>query len=339
MQEAMRQREAEWQAKAAAKRADDAGRWTKKPESNVTNEKAVLDSYVVKQDDAGRWTKKSGGKTKPLDDTSFEGPVTESAAGEDDDSASSANGGEKSTYHDHSGGNAPKGKFIVCDHCRSHGLPCDEDSICAQCIYHGVACVHHWCKLSKASKADCPRAECHYVHKDHMPTSDYLQGVDWLVVPGNLRGYMSAGRKGRMYGTFDERDESDDSSQNDNSEEYSSDDDSETYSDDESVTGSDDDARDLKEALKRMSKLLDRYNKTSVDSTSGTELEDIKRIQAEGLADMASCVSNGEASWDTVILTCGCIVQEQEEGEERLQERMARMAKNRRGDAFLVRYE
>ncbi|KAK4896823.1 hypothetical protein LTR27_005420 [Elasticomyces elasticus] len=277
---------------------------------------------------------RSRAATKPLDDTSFEGPVPESAAGGDDDGASSANptysltyskGGENSIYHGHNGGtDAPKGKFIVCDHCRSHSLPCDEDAVCAQCIYHGVACVHHWCKLSKASKADCPRTECHYVHKDYMPTSDYLQGVDWLVVPGESARIS----KCRAQGEDD-----------DGSEEYSSDDDSETYSSDESEAASDDDAQDLKEALKKMSKLLDRYNKTSVDSTSGTELGDIKRIQAEGLADMASCVSNGEASWDTVILTCGCIVQEQEEGEERLRERMARMAKNRRGDAFLVRYE
>ena len=158
--------------------------------------------------------------------------------------------------------------------------------------------MHHWCKLSKASKEDCPRTDCRYVHNDHMPTSEYLECVEWLLVPGNLRGYMSAGRIGRLYGTFDRDHESEDSDPFDDS-------------DDDSDDG----------------------------IFSASEVKTVKAIQEEGLAEMTACVARCEASWETVVLTCDCVVQEQEEGEARLQKRMERMAKIRRGDAFLIRYE
>ncbi|KAK5696793.1 hypothetical protein LTR97_008097 [Elasticomyces elasticus] len=176
-----------------------------------------------------------------------------------------------------------KDKYIVCDHCHSHGLPCSEEEICEQCILHGVACVHHWCKLSKNKRRECPRNDCHNVHKDCMPKSEALKGVEWLVLPGNMRGYMSAGRKGMMY---DDRDR-------------------------ESYGGREDKYEDW-------------------------ELQDIKSIQEEARSEMSSCVARGVASWDTIIMACDCVANEQEENEKKLAKQMAR---NRRGDAFLARYE
>ncbi|KAK6398156.1 hypothetical protein LTR65_003236 [Meristemomyces frigidus] len=81
----------------------------------------------------------------------------------------------------------PEVKLAVCDHCRAHGLPCDESGVCEQCILHEVACIHHWCKLSRESESDCPRRSSRYVHEDAM--SD-LRG-EWLVLPGKVSEYRS----------------------------------------------------------------------------------------------------------------------------------------------------
>ncbi|KAK4550152.1 hypothetical protein LTR36_003119 [Oleoguttula mirabilis] len=91
-------------------------------------------------------------------------------------------------------------KFVVCDHCRSHGLPCNEAAVCEQCILHEVACVHRRCRLSPQSKAACPRPSCRYVHEDYLPRSPFEQlDADWIILPGNLRGYLCAERKCRRF--------------------------------------------------------------------------------------------------------------------------------------------
>ncbi|KAK3071037.1 hypothetical protein LTR53_009398 [Teratosphaeriaceae sp. CCFEE 6253] len=276
MQEAMRQREAEWQSKKAAQRKDSFVGWTRRRPEFIggslagpdKDQETSLDCYLI---DAKETT-----ASLFAGDSSVDYP--------------------RDGYHHH---DVHKGKFIVCDHCRSHGLPCDEDAVCSQCVHHEVACVHHWCKLSKDSKEECPRTDCHYVHKDHMPTSEFLKGVEWLVVPGNLRGYMSAGRKGRLYGPNDSEHDTDDG-----------------------IDGSD-----------------GNWDEGEDDVLGVSDIQSVKAIQEQGLADMTACVARREASWETVVLTCACVAQEQEDVEVNLKERMERMAKNRRGDAFLIRYE
>jgi len=88
------------------------------------------------------------------------------------------------------------GKFIVCEHCRSHGLPCNEAAVCDQCMLHEVACVHRWCQLSPEKQSECEMPTCRYVHRDSMP--DSAQSLKWLILPGNLMGYLESERKGRM---------------------------------------------------------------------------------------------------------------------------------------------
>lgn len=89
-----------------------------------------------------------------------------------------------------------KVKFIVCDHCRSHGLRCNEASVCKECILRETPCIHRMCDLSPYSKDACPRQVCFYVHQDFMP--DVYGAHDpgdpsWLVLPGKLRDHLSAG--------------------------------------------------------------------------------------------------------------------------------------------------
>lgn len=88
---------------------------------------------------------------------------------------------------------------MVCDHCRGHGLPCNEAPVCDQCQMSGTACIHRLCDLSPASKDACPREECRYAHNDYLPVpfKPYRVG-DYIVLHGNLRGYLVDGRVARQ---------------------------------------------------------------------------------------------------------------------------------------------
>lgn len=95
-------------------------------------------------------------------------------------------------------------QFIVCDHCRSHGLKCNEGPVCQECIVREIACVHHICRISPKSRIDCTRSMCYYVHEDHMPNSDGVHDPadsDWIILPGKLREYGCEGQIMRMAGT------------------------------------------------------------------------------------------------------------------------------------------
>jgi hypothetical protein len=96
-------------------------------------------------------------------------------------------------------------QFIVCDHCRSHGLKCNEAPVCQECMLREIACIHHSCRLSAKSRKDCLRSVCYYVHEDHMPDAQGIHNPadpDWIVLPGKLLEYGSAGHIARMAGTF-----------------------------------------------------------------------------------------------------------------------------------------
>ncbi|KAK4565423.1 hypothetical protein LTR86_004040 [Recurvomyces mirabilis] len=282
LKEAMAAREAEWQAKKEAeadKRAAEPDLWTRKPlkaQQRLTLPIATTTRSQRVQDAFDQIT--SGGfhladLQKVLDnidgDFAADG-YSNDASSQDDASDGSGSAADYLLTE----GYSKKNKFIVCDHCRSYGLPCDEDAVCYQCIYHGVACVHHWCKLSRHSKEDCPRGDCHYVHKDYMPTSDCFEDIAWLVLPGSLRGYMSAGRKGKTY-------------------------------------------------------RCDSYDSETEEGEEDWNSQVVKETQQAALDEMSAVVARGEASWETVVMTCECATMEAEEGEKRLEEKIAR---NRRQD-------
>lgn len=87
-------------------------------------------------------------------------------------------------------------QVLVCDHCRSHGLRCNEASVCDQCIMLEVACVHRLCMPSPNSRAQCPRPICYYLHTDHMPDiqgTHHPEDPNWIVLPGKLKEYLSDG--------------------------------------------------------------------------------------------------------------------------------------------------
>ncbi|EME79108.1 uncharacterized protein MYCFIDRAFT_79768 [Pseudocercospora fijiensis CIRAD86] len=88
-------------------------------------------------------------------------------------------------------------KFMVCDHCMAHGLPCNEASVCHQCQHYNQPCVHRWCHLSQSSKAACERYSCRYVHEDNMNTR--AGDPSWVVLPGKLPKYLGWGRMPRAY--------------------------------------------------------------------------------------------------------------------------------------------
>ncbi|KAF7185872.1 hypothetical protein HII31_12745 [Pseudocercospora fuligena] len=94
-----------------------------------------------------------------------------------------------------------KSKFLVCDHCRSHGIRCNEASVCKECILREVPCTHRMCELSPNSKEDCPRQVCFYVHEDWMPDvyGNHNPGDDnWLILPGRIREHLTAGQLGKL---------------------------------------------------------------------------------------------------------------------------------------------
>lgn len=85
---------------------------------------------------------------------------------------------------------------MVCDHCRGHALPCNEDAVCEQCELSGTVCVHRWCGHNRGKiRAHCDKYACRYAHKDHLPTdsSKYSQ-EDYIILPGFLRDYMADGQ-------------------------------------------------------------------------------------------------------------------------------------------------
>ncbi|KAK5720989.1 hypothetical protein LTR15_006951 [Elasticomyces elasticus] len=90
-------------------------------------------------------------------------------------------------------------KFMVCDHCRGHGLHCSESAVCYQCKMFGVGCVHRICRLSPNSKEVCPRPNCRYLHRDHCPVPDMdLSLADYIILPGRLTEYRAKGRVRRI---------------------------------------------------------------------------------------------------------------------------------------------
>ncbi|CAK4030868.1 Hypothetical predicted protein [Lecanosticta acicola] len=105
------------------------------------------------------------------------------------------------TFRDTSSSAKDKSQFIVCDHCRSHGIRCNEASVCKECILREVPCTHRQCDLSPNSRAECPRQVCFYVHGDWMP--DIYGGhnpkdPNWLILPGKLRERLSAGQLSKI---------------------------------------------------------------------------------------------------------------------------------------------
>jgi len=93
------------------------------------------------------------------------------------------------------------GKFLVCDHCRGHGLPCNEAPVCYQCQMSETPCIHRWCADSFSSKDECLSPECRYAHTDHLPLpEDSFVLEDYIILPGNLRTYLIDGRQPRLQG-------------------------------------------------------------------------------------------------------------------------------------------
>ncbi|KAK3626021.1 hypothetical protein LTR22_023329 [Elasticomyces elasticus] len=347
LQEAMRQREAKWQAKTAAKGVDDAVCWTKKPQSNANEENVLPNTQTAEQNMVDSWLSKSGNEQHAYSHLSFQYPMPETLAVLNDRYAGLSSDTKQRTKPtvDHQKMNT--GKFAICDHCASHGLPCNMDSVCAQCIYHGVACVRRWCKRSKASKANCPNLRCHFVHKDDMPKSEYLQGLKWLVIPGKPASHLSAERKGRLCGKFERIMADLESVILYKGQEYDRDEDvcmeeiemGGWYCDVESLEILSVEAllSECRKTRKNVQQFLDRYSKKACQSA--LEVDNIKRIQAKALAYLDACVSSGKASWDTVRLTCDCIVFTPEEDEAWRRKETARMASIRRDVPYLVRYK
>ncbi|KAK5735535.1 hypothetical protein LTR17_008068 [Elasticomyces elasticus] len=84
-------------------------------------------------------------------------------------------------------------KFMVCDHCAGHGLCCDESGICEQCELSETVCIHRICKFSPGSKDLCPVSDCCYAHGDHLPETYVYGAEDYIILPGDLPGYLSTG--------------------------------------------------------------------------------------------------------------------------------------------------
>lgn len=83
---------------------------------------------------------------------------------------------------------------MVCDHCRGHALPCNEDAVCEQCELSETPCIHRWCPLSLYLREDCPNPTCRYAHKDHLPATGFYSQTDYVILPGELRGYLYSGK-------------------------------------------------------------------------------------------------------------------------------------------------
>lgn len=79
----------------------------------------------------------------------------------------------------------------------SHGLPCNEDSVCYQCQLHDQPCLHRWCPDSPQSRAACQNENCRYAHEDYLPRPN-KRLPEYTTYPGNLPRYLSNGRKGRL---------------------------------------------------------------------------------------------------------------------------------------------
>lgn len=94
-----------------------------------------------------------------------------------------------------------KSRFIVCDHCRSHGLRCNEASVCKECIMRELPCTHRQCDQSPNDRELCPRQVCFYVHANWMPGvygTHEPNDPNWIVLPGKLRDHLSAGALSKL---------------------------------------------------------------------------------------------------------------------------------------------
>lgn len=86
-------------------------------------------------------------------------------------------------------------KFMICDHCRGHGLPCNEAAVCEQCKYSSTACIHRVCRRSPNSRERCPDSECRYLHMDYLPTNQHVPVSAYIALPGRLREYCLDGKR------------------------------------------------------------------------------------------------------------------------------------------------
>ncbi|CAK1364208.1 unnamed protein product [Cercospora beticola] len=83
-------------------------------------------------------------------------------------------------------------KFMVCDHCMAHGLPCNEASVCDQCQLFEQPCIHRWCRDSPTRKLLCLNNDCRYAHRDSVVAQN--DDPRWIVLPGKLPLYLSRAR-------------------------------------------------------------------------------------------------------------------------------------------------
>jgi hypothetical protein len=75
----------------------------------------------------------------------------------------------------------------------SHGLTCNEASVCNQCIFAELPCIHRECTNSYEGKRElCTDPRCHYVHRDSIPHHD--GEARWIILPGNLPEYLCRDR-------------------------------------------------------------------------------------------------------------------------------------------------
>lgn len=83
---------------------------------------------------------------------------------------------------------------MVCDHCHAHGLRCDEDAVCLQCELADTPCIHRLCRISPSSKERCTNPSCRYAHRDYLRATEGYEESDYIILPGNLRRYLSSGK-------------------------------------------------------------------------------------------------------------------------------------------------
>ena len=87
-----------------------------------------------------------------------------------------------------------KEKFMVCNHCRAHGLKCNEASVCNECLLRKVPCVHHWCNQSQQTKDSCPGTSCRYAHQDQVDALAKPNAPRWIVLQGKIQDHLSEGQ-------------------------------------------------------------------------------------------------------------------------------------------------
>ncbi|KXT04968.1 hypothetical protein AC578_10322 [Pseudocercospora eumusae] len=165
---------------------------------------AKSDSTVHPSQTATSWRSSSTSPTKSERPDNFQDTMMArlSELGLLRDQAGNSQASTPTTVIHHQDGKAvQKSKFLVCDHCRSHGLRCNEASVCKECILREVPCTHRMCELSPNSKEDCPRQVCFYVHEDWMPDvygKHNPSDENWIILPGRIREHLTAGPLGKL---------------------------------------------------------------------------------------------------------------------------------------------